>query len=839
MTITRADLKIFKPEQLGSSDDAGGQRTKNVVESGKLNEVFRAISDIDHAQSAVDIVKVYPALDTVDTSILLDGHIFISQKPTDPLVSLLIAESDVLSDADRMTDMVEILESSVRAGELIRRNLIGLLAGQDTFPRPYLQSVYQFNGVDFYENVTLRQGQTIVISVEYPGAENELYPRFEHFCQVQKTVTGGTGGQVFFKPAMPFNTPDPGVLLGGEQGCTKLRYTSNNDGIKYHGVSKLTAIPVDNVLNVEETSIELLPKIRSVAISSGNALEGVEDSQGGTTGGASVIPSMVYKTASVPSVTGQSTYIFELSDLFVHGWFNSNGVQNVKYVGAWAANANVSVVGTTVTVIFTGYTPPVGYTIGVSYISDDKYDVYYSWIDLSFPVNRLMVKDELFGRITFVNGTYGGSAITMDTRQNGFGLDITAIPLIESNRNVIGYINATTGVLTKNLDFRGDFSFTYSCLLATTAPGEVIPAGDLSVDFILKVSEPVLDTFYMTVATTANTVLSASANALGVITGAGVTGTIVNGAVSVTFTQRVQLSSLRYDINETVTLSPPPELYGLNPLRIKNGGVVDAFTAWNTVSVQDTQVQIVASPTPAQTINARADARFVDITDANGKSLWTLANTHYTWVKATGVITINSDFAGFTAPFILTDTIGEIALVTEVKPNQLTLASPLSRSYPIGSNVSSVQNLGDLQARIGTVRDMTSWSNNWEIDGTNTTASLNVVDFPIEVRNDTAINEDWVLIFSSPTAFRCVGKRLGQIATGDTLNDFAPINPLTLAPYFIIRSRAFGGGWATGEAIRFRSYASSKPAMLLRTVQSGHSQITTDRAVLAFRGNES
>ncbi|MEI8602274.1 hypothetical protein P4S55_16215 [Shewanella sp. PP-Sp27a-2] len=167
MTISRLDLKVFKPEQLGSSDDAGGQRTKLAVESGKLNELFRAISDIDHAQSAVDIVKCYPALDTHDTSILLDGHVFISQKPTDEMVSLLIAEAATLDDADRMTDMVEILESSVRAGQLIRNRLIGLLAGQDTFPRPYLQSVYQFNGVDFYENITLVQGQTIVISVEY------------------------------------------------------------------------------------------------------------------------------------------------------------------------------------------------------------------------------------------------------------------------------------------------------------------------------------------------------------------------------------------------------------------------------------------------------------------------------------------------------------------------------------------------------------------------------------------------------------------------------------------------------------------------------------------------
>ncbi|MEM6251270.1 hypothetical protein AAGS29_22095, partial [Shewanella sp. VAX-SP0-0CM-1] len=159
-------------------------------------------------------------------------------------------------------------------------------------------------------------------------------------------------------------------------------------------------------------------------------------------------------------------------------------------------------------------------------------------------------------------------------------LDITAIPLIESNNNIVGYIDATTGIVTKNLDFRGDFTYTYDCLLVETVPGEVTPPGDLTVEFILKSDSPILDTFYLTVSTTSDTLLSASANSTGVVTGAGVSGTIVNGAVSLTFTQRVYLSTLRYDISETVTLSPPPELYGLNPLRIKNGGLVNAFTAW-------------------------------------------------------------------------------------------------------------------------------------------------------------------------------------------------------------------------------------------------------------------
>lgn len=828
MTITRADLKIFKPEQLGSSDDAGGQRTKNVVESGKLNEVFRAISDIDHAQSAVDIVKVYPALDTVDTSILLDGHIFISQKPTDPLVSLLIAESDVLSDADRMTDMVEILESSVRAGELIRRNLIGLLAGQDTFPRPYLQSVYQFNGKDFYENVTLVQGQTIVISVEYPGAENELYPRFEHFCQIEKTVTGGTGGQVFFKPAIPFNTPDPGVILGGEQGCTKLRYTSNNDGIKYHGVTKLTALSTTEILNVESTISELLPTLKSVAFLPGNTI---------STGTGAEATQAVRKGVFTERLTGRSSYSIHVTD-FLHDqlWFANRGLKPAIAAGFRPYNSTLSVVLSnsplqTITITNRDAGSVIGETgsIGFEYYSTNDYAIYTSTV--AFPASKQLVGGTVKGSVRFtVNTQHPNATFTMTAQGN-------CIDDVDSR--VWGNININTGVFTKAAeDFRGEFELVSYSGFVEASTGSA-PVGVYTTQFMLKPSAPVIDSFYVTIRTVDNVLLSGSCNALGVVTGSGVSGTITDGLVELTFTQGCMLDTLRYDINEIVTLSPPPELYGLNPLRIKNGGVVDGFTAWNTVSVQDTQVQIVASPAPTQTINARADARFVDITDANGKSLWTLANTHYTWVKATGVITINSDFTGFTAPFILTDTIGEIALVTEVKPNQLTLASPLSRSYPIGSNVSSVQNLGDLQARIGPVRDMTAWSNNWEIDGTNTTASLNVVDFPIEVRNDTAINEDWVLIFSTPTAFRCVGKRLGQIATGDTLNDFAPINPLTLAPYFIIRSGAFGGGWAAGEAIRFRSYASSKPAMLLRTVQSGHSQTTTDRAVLAFRGNES
>ncbi|MGL6124566.1 MAG: hypothetical protein ACRC1W_16565, partial [Shewanella sp.] len=297
MTITRGDLKIFKPEMLGSSDDAGGQRTKIPVVSGKLNELFPAISDIDHAVSAVDIVKCYPALDTIGTPVLLDGHVFISEPPTDPLVSMIIAEDETFDDADRMTDMKGILESSVRAGLLIRKGFSGLLQGQDSFARSLLQTSYQFNGTEYWETITVQQGTILVISVEYPGNEDALYPRFEHFCQITKTVTGGQGGVVQFSPPIPYNTPSSDVVLGGKSGCTHLRYTSSNPGSKYHGVSQLTSSnsTASNQLAVASTSYELLPKVKTVSVSSGNRLEGVKDFAGSSgSSGSPTIPSEGY-----------------------------------------------------------------------------------------------------------------------------------------------------------------------------------------------------------------------------------------------------------------------------------------------------------------------------------------------------------------------------------------------------------------------------------------------------------------------------------------------------------------------------------------------------------------
>ncbi|MCL1048939.1 hypothetical protein L2755_04750 [Shewanella abyssi] len=826
MTITRNDLKVFKPELLGSSDEAGGLRTKNAIESGKLNELFSAISDIDHAQSAIDIAKCYPALDTNNTSTLLDGHIFISEPPSDPLVSLMLVESDLLTDADRMTDMKEIIESGVTSGRLIRDGGPGFLLNQNSFSADYLQSSTLFNGREYWKTTTLSPGTVIAISVEYSGNEVGEWPRKTHFCKVVSATasTASHSGGVRFEPAIPFATPDPNQGVNGESRCTKLRFVNAVSPLVFHGVARLTAAASAKSVAVDSTKASLLPAIITEVPKPGNTITG------GSEDGGDLTASQVFdKTLTQPSIEGTFSYVFTTPDvlddpdgliaisLLPTGSFrSSNQVQSVT----------IGVGNITVTLTSFAHTH-INDNITLRYKSSYRYAIYQS--SAAFPSEKQLTVGTIKGAVVFDDSNYPSQEV-YERAGETTGKLYDGVELLAT----VDYI---TGDITKHNVSRGTFTLTYAGLVESSS---VVAAGDTTVSFQLSANEPKLNTFYLQVERISDrAIVSASADNNGVVTGAGISGTITNGLVELLFTNAVDLTTLRYDITEQYRQLPPAEIYGLNPLRIPNEGIVDIYRQWGTVALQHTQYQPISAPAVGQSKNIRAGARFTDITDANGASLWTPTDEHFTVNKEAGMVTLNSDFSGFTAPFVLSDTIGELALVAVVNDAELLLSNELTQEYPINSTVASVQILGDLQARVGPVRDMTAWSNNWALDGAPATGNLNSVDFPIEVSNDTAVNEEWVLLFTSESAFRCIGQRLGQIATGDTINDFAPINPLTNSPFFIIRAAAFGGGWSAGEALRFETIASAQPVMALRTVQAGHSQVTTDKAVLSFRGNES
>lgn len=811
MSITRNDLKIFKPEQLGTSDDAGGQRTRNAVQSGKLNELFTAISDIDHAQSSLDIVKCYPALDTIDTGTLLDAHVFISQPPSDPLVSMLLVEADALDDEDRMVEMKEILESSVTAGSLIRSGAPGFLPNQNSFSREYLQSTYMFDGKEYRKTTSLRVGQVIAITVEYAGIEDTDWPRKTHYCMVTDTnAPGNSEGNIVFDPPIDFATPDYNVTVNATSNCTKLRLTNEASPLTFHGVSKLTAASSNKNLAVQAVQQNLLPVVLSEQVKTGQAISDGD---------------IVRKTVSQNATTAQS-YQFALVDVLQGANIAVDYTPITSYTSGgiqYGSDDAIVVVSSDTVSVTLSRKPDLNTPVSLQYISGVSYQNYDN-ADV-FPADRALVPNTLTGRVTYM------SSLVPFTELDG-ALYITVVygtgSLVSREEKRVAIVDYQTGSITLE---SGMSNLTYVGLV-------IAPESANVATFVLNASDALLDTFYVQVFTVGDVLISASCDSNGTVTGTGISGSIVNNLVQLSFTQDVKLSTLRYDITEQVRNLPPADIYGLNPLRIPNAGIVDIYRAWGTIAVSHTDYQNIVSPSSGTVVTIRTGSNFVDISDATGASLWTATSDHFSVDSAAGTVTLNSDFSGFTAPFILSDTISELALVTAVNTNTVTISAALSREYPIGSSVASVQILGDLQARVGKVRDMTSWANNWDLDGEAAQGTLNTVDYPIEVTNAAAVNEDWVLVFTSTTAFRCVGKRIGQIATGDTVNDFAPINSLTNQPYFAIRSGAFGAGWNPGEAIRFATIASAKPVMPIRTVQAGHSQINTDRAVLAFRGNE-
>lgn len=824
--ISRDSLKIFKPELLGSSNEAGGQRTNNAVQSGQINELFDAISDIDHAQSSIEIAKAFPTLYTNDTGKLKQAHVFVSEPPVDPLVNVFMIESPALNDASRMTDMKEIIESSVTAGELIREGGPGFLVNQNSFSSDYLQSMYRFNDRDYWKTSYLSVGEVICITVEYTGVENADWPRKTHFCKVTKTnIVNGQVGTVTFDPPIPFATPWPSLVINGQSKCTKLRLSNTASPLKFHGVTRTTAVANGVNLAVGATQLSLLPAITTILPKPGNTIVG------GSENGDATVSQVIRKVITQPASEGTYSYTFTTPDLLT----DENGLVAVSTVptasmGGYTSYIQSVTVGTgNITVTLTSgarfaYSPQVS----LFYVSSYKYSLYSS--ANAFPANKQLTVGSIKGRAVFADANYAAQDVYERVSSEG-----TTGKLYDGTEH-LATIDYLTGAVTKQVVSRGAFTLTYAGLVESSAAAA---AGDTVAKFTLAVANPLLESFYVQVERISDRVLiSASANAQGVVSGAGVEGTISSGVVELNFSAPVDLTTLRYDISDQVRQLPPAEIYGLNPLRIPNDGIVNMFRQWGTVAISHSQVQQVTA-TPGTVYNIRQNAAFSDITDANGASLWTLENTHFTVNKAAGTVTINSDFAGFAAPFVLTDVISELALVSSFTPNAIVLAKPLSREYPIGATVASVQILGDLQARVGQVRDMTAWANNWDVDGDQATGNYNAVDYPIEVKNNTAVNEDWALIMTSPTAFRCVGRRLGQISSGDTLNDFAPINPVTNSPYFVLRKGGWGGGWQQGEVLRFPTFAASKPIMLLRNVQVGHSQITKDKAVLSFFGNES
>lgn len=114
MTITAADLGFRQTERMTDNPDGGGRVTAVEIVSGRENQIFDDLSDVDRAAGDVSIRKVGAVVMSDDTDKYLDAGIVVFAAPADPAVSVVAYSTGDLYDT-RGTFKAQ-LESGVTAG---------------------------------------------------------------------------------------------------------------------------------------------------------------------------------------------------------------------------------------------------------------------------------------------------------------------------------------------------------------------------------------------------------------------------------------------------------------------------------------------------------------------------------------------------------------------------------------------------------------------------------------------------------------------------------------------------------------------------------------------------
>jgi hypothetical protein len=184
--------------------------------------------------------------------------------------------------------------------------------------------------------------------------------------------------------------------------------------------------------------------------------------------------------------------------------------------------------------------------------------------------------------------------------------------------------------------------------------------------------------------------------------------------------------------------------------------------------------------------------------------------------------------------------VSEVGVVEHVDyfNGSITLASGLANAYSTGAIVTSILPLGDMQAQVGSSFSQQTWTRTFSdsLIGNAISANYNRAGYPITVTNEGAETERWAIVFTSDTDFKLIGETLGQIASGDTSLNFAPLNPITNQPYFTIDADGWGTGWQAGNVLRLNTIGARAPFWALRTT-SPVPTASTDSALMQIRGS--
>lgn len=295
-------------------------------------------------------------------------------------------------------------------------------------------------------------------------------------------------------------------------------------------------------------------------------------------------------------------------------------------------------------------------------------------------------------------------------------------------------------------------------------------------------------------------------------------------------------ASIKYNAVAYSYLPLDATILGLNPVRLPQDGRVPIFRTGDYAVIGHTGTAGPFTVSNGQTKDmGRVRLSRIRVLDANGAVI----NTGYSEDLDAGTVTF-TDVTGYAQPVTIEHRIEDMAQVSDVQINgELAFTRQITHAYPVGAYISSALVAGDLKAYVSNLFDQATWSGAWadSLSGSAATATFNDVLAPVEVTNEGAVTERWLIQFTNTTAFNVVGEHVGVIASGNTASDIAPTNPATGKPYFTLHAVGWGSGWAAGNVLRFNTTGAIFPVWAVRTVQQGPETVTNDSFTLLIRGD--
>lgn len=307
--------------------------------------------------------------------------------------------------------------------------------------------------------------------------------------------------------------------------------------------------------------------------------------------------------------------------------------------------------------------------------------------------------------------------------------------------------------------------------------------------------------------------------------------------VGVCFSDLCRTETLRYNAVAYTYLPLDAGLIGVDPVRLPSDGRVPIFRAGGFAVIGHSKTMGPLTVSNAQTIDvSRVRLSRVRVTDVNKAVI----NTGYSADLEAGLVTF-TDVAGYAQPITIEDRVEDMLTVRDAQiTGQLEFTRQVTHAYPVpGSFISSAMIAGDLKARVSAQFDQATWTSVWQDTrlGSAATGKFNDVLAPIVVTNKGAVSERWALLFTNTNTFNVIGEHVGQIATGNTATDLAPINPATGVPYFALAAIGWGSGWAAGNVLRINTVGAMAPVWAVRTIQQGPETVIDDNFTLLIRGD--